>query len=445
MPTLTRRWQFAIMMISLLVAGTKPVQTQAAPSTQPAAAPSAKPFKPEELDQLAAPIALYPDSLVAQIFMASTYPIEVVQAERWRAANKDMKGDALAAELNKKNWDASVKSLVDFPQVLDMMSKQLDWTTKLGDAFIADQAAIMAAVQRLRAKAKAEGNLKSTPEQMIVVEQAPPQTIVVQGAPPPPPQIIKIESPSPTVVYVPTYNPVVVYGAWPYPAYPPPPPYYPPGYVASSMVAFGAGVAVGAAWGHAYGECNWHGGDVNVDVNRNANFNQTINRQAANTNIQNRSGSVQGGNKNTFTHDPAHRQGVSYRDQASAAKVGQKSANTAAAGARENYRGRTDAGAQGGARGASPSQQPANAGGGANRGASPSQQPARQGGSANRGASPSQSPSSRGGAFEGANQGGASARTDSSRGQASRSSPSPSRSSSASRGGSRGGGGGGRR
>jgi hypothetical protein len=465
MSTLTRRFQLLIVTISLLVAGNQSVQAQAAPSTQPAAAGDAKPFKPEELEQLAAPIALYPDSLVAQIFMASTYPLEVVQAERWMGSNKTLKGDALAAELSKKDWDASVKSLVEFPQVLEMMSKQLDWTTKLGDAFIADRAAIMAAVQRLRAKAQQAGNLKTTTEQKVVVEPAPPQTIVVQGAPPPPPQIIKIESPSPTVVYVPTYNPTVVYGTWPYPAYPPPPPAYPPGYVATGAISFAAGVAVGAAWNNnSHGDCNWHGGDVDVDVNRNTNVNRNsnVNRQSTNTNVQNRTGSAQGASASSFQHDPSHRKGVSYRDQASAAKVGQTSANNAAAGARENYRGRTDAGGQQNARGASAgqqpgnmgasanrgasgAQQPGNMGGSANRGASASQQPAGQGGGANRGASAAPSSSSKGGAFAGADQGGAAARESSSRGQASRGSSSPSRTGpgSGGGGGSRGGGGGG--
>ena len=240
--------------------------TPATPATRGADNTDAKPFKPEEFDQLAAPIALYPDSLLAQVLMASTYPVEVVQAERWTNANKTVKGDALAAELNKKDWDPSVKSLVDFPQVLTMMSEKLEWTTKMGDAFIADQKAVMAAVQRLRAKANKEGNLKDSKELKVTVEQAPPPTVVVTGQPAEP-QVIVIESKNPDVVYVPTYNPAVVYGTWPYPSYPPYPPYYPPGYVAAgNLLSFGVGVAVGAAWGHAWGGCNWGGGNVDIDV-----------------------------------------------------------------------------------------------------------------------------------------------------------------------------------
>ena len=167
-------------------------------------------FKPEEIEQLVAPIALYPDSLVSQILMASTYPLEVVQADRWVKANKTLKGDALTAALEKQPWDPSMKSLVNFPQVLAMMSEKLDLTQRLGDAFLAQQKDVMDAVQRLRAKAQAQGNLQTTKEQTVIVEQPEAQTTV-----------IKIEPADPQVVYVPSYNPTVVYGAWPYPAYPP--------------------------------------------------------------------------------------------------------------------------------------------------------------------------------------------------------------------------------
>jgi hypothetical protein len=164
-----------------------------------------KPFKPEELDQLLAPIALYTDSLLSQILMASTYPLEVVQADRWVKQNKDVKGDALTAALEKQNWDPSVKSLVNFPQVLQMMSEKLEWTQKLGDAFLAQQKDVMDTVQNLRAKAYEQGNLKTTKEQKVIVQE----------------KVIVIESASPEVVYVPVYNPTVVYGVLVYPAYPP--------------------------------------------------------------------------------------------------------------------------------------------------------------------------------------------------------------------------------
>src|SRR5688572_17201897 len=236
--------------------------TQPAPTADPAAT-QPTPFKPEELEQIVAPIALYPDTLLAQVFMASTYPLEIVQAARWSKAHPEVKGDAVAKEMEKQVWDASVKSLVTFPDVLKMMDEKIDWTQKLGDAFLAQQKDVMAAVQRLRVKAKDTGNLKTTKEQVVKTEAAP------AGAPAP--QIVVIESSSPEVIYVPTYNPTVVYGAWPYPAYPPYY-YYPPGYAAgAAFFSFSAGVIVGGA---IWGNCNWGGGDVDIDINRYNNFNR---------------------------------------------------------------------------------------------------------------------------------------------------------------------------
>jgi hypothetical protein len=282
-------------------------------------------FKPEEIDALVAPIALYPDDLLSQIFMASTYPLEVVQANRWAKQNQNLKGDALAAGLEKQDWDPSVKSLVNFPEVLSKMSDKLDWTQKLGDAFLEQQKDVMDAVQRLRAKAEAAGNLKTTEQQKVIVEE----------------KVIKIEPASPQVVYVPTYNPTVVYGAWPYPAYPPYP-WYPPGYAfGASMLAFGTSVALGAAWGFAWGGCNWGRGEVNVDVNRNTNFNTNINREQAKQNLQAR-GQREGG---SFQHDPSHRKGVGYRDNATAQKFN-RGGDAQAAKAREDFRGRAEGGRQ---------------------------------------------------------------------------------------------------
>ena len=278
-------------------------------------------FKQEELDQMLAPIALYPDSLLTQILMASTYPLEVVQADRWAKQNKDMKGDALAKALEKQPWDPSVKSLVNFPQVLTMMSEKLDLTQKLGDAFLGQQKDVMATVQKLRAKAEASGNLKTTKEQVVKVEK----------------EIIIIESASPTVIYVPAYNPTVVYGAWAYPAYPPYP-YYPPGYAAGA--AFVTGVAVGAAWGYAWGHSDWHGGSVNVNYNQNVNINNNINRGKYATQYP----SGQGG-QGKWQHDSSHRGGVSYRDQGTAQKYNRGTGGEAAK-SREASRGRAEQGRQ---------------------------------------------------------------------------------------------------
>jgi hypothetical protein len=312
------------------------------------------PIKQEELGSILAPIALYPDSLLSQVFMASTYPLEIVEADRWVKANSNLKGDALAKELEKQTWDASVKSLVNFPDVLSTMSEKLDITMKIGDAFIDDQTRVMNTVQDLRAKAQAAGNLKTNEQQNVSVEPAPAapapvqqSTNVVVEQAPAPTQIIKIESPSPQTVYVPTYNPTTVYGTYPYPAYPPPP-YYPPrppGYVASNMISFGVGVACGAAWGYAWGGCNWGHGDVDIDVNRNTNFNTNIDRSKAQANIDARRTNVQGGNKNSFQHDPQHRKGAPYSSSKTAQKYG-GTQNAKAAQAREQYRGRSDAGAK---------------------------------------------------------------------------------------------------
>ncbi len=287
---------------------------------------SGKGFSQEELKQMLAPIALYPDSLLAQILMASTYPLEVVQADRWAKQNKDLKGDALTAALEKQSWDPSVKSLVNFPQVLEMMSQKLDVTQKLGDAFLEQQKDVMNTIQKLRKKADAEGNLKTTKEQKVIVEKET-QTIVIESA-------------SPEVIYVPSYNPTVVYGAWPYPAYPPYY-YYPPGYAAgAAFFGFAAGVAVGAAWGYAWGHCDWHGGDVNIDVDRNRNVNNNIDRGK----YAQQRGQGQGG-KGNWQHNPDHRKGVSYRDQGTAQKFNRASTNQAIQ-SRENFRGRAEAGRQ---------------------------------------------------------------------------------------------------
>ena len=220
------------------------------------------PFKKEEIEQFVAPIALYPDSLIAQILMASTYPLEVVSAARWSKANPSVKDKALEDAMQKQTWDASVKSLTAFPNVLAMMNEKLDMTQKLGDAFLGQQKEVLDAIQRLRTKAQAAGNLKSSKEQTVSTAQEAGTTV------------IKIEPANPQVVYVPTYNPTVVYGAWPYPAYPPYA-YYPPGYTAAAtLFTFAAGVAVGSA---LWGSCNWHENDVNVKVNNYNSYNKSVN------------------------------------------------------------------------------------------------------------------------------------------------------------------------
>jgi Protein of unknown function (DUF3300) len=389
---------------------------------KPAAAQQQKPtaqtvFSQEELEQLAAPIALHPDPLIAQILMASTYPLEVALADRWAKQNKSLKGDAVTAALEKQDWDPSVKSLVAFPEVLTMMSEKLDWTQKLGDAFLADQKKVLDTIQALRAKAQAAGNLKTTKEQTVIVEE----------------KIIKIEPANPQVIYVPTYNPTVVYGSWPYPAYPPYA-YYPPGYVASSMMWFGAGMAMGAAfsgaWGYGWGNCDYNGGNVKIDNSRNFNF------SGNNIDRGKYANQLPAGGKGDFRHNPEHRKGVSYRDQGTAQKFNRASTNDAIK-SREQFRGRAEQGRQdigrGGVSDRASIGDRGGQGGLGDRGGQGGDRGGGGPGGGDRGGLGGGS-GSRGGAFSGVDRGGSSASSASQRGSASRSS-----------GGSRGGGGGGGR
>jgi hypothetical protein len=247
-----------------------PVTLQAQPTPQANQEPSqeAQTFNTEQLDALLAPIALYPDPLLTQTLMASTFPLQVVEAARWveQPANKGLSGDALTKALEAQPWDPSVKSLVPFPQVLTTMNDNLDWMQQLGYAVADQQAAVMDSVQRLRRQAQSSGNLQSTPQQVVKSEA---QTIIIEPA-------------QPDVVYVPNYNPSAVYGTWPYPTYPPvylPPPaaYYPLGGALASGLMFGAGMAITAGlWNWA--SPGWGAGNINVNVNR---FNSINTNRAA--------------------------------------------------------------------------------------------------------------------------------------------------------------------
>ncbi|TXI83806.1 MAG: DUF3300 domain-containing protein, partial [Cupriavidus sp.] len=284
-------------------------------------------FSPEAIEALVAPIALYPDSVLAQVLMASTYPLEIVQAARWVKANPNAKGDAAVKAVQDQPWDVSVKSLVAFPQILEPMNDKLDWTQKLGDAFLAQEKDVLAAVQRLRAKAREAGNLATTEQQKVIVEPAAAGSTQT---------VVRIEPANPQVIYVPAYNPAVVYGSWTYPTYPPyywpPYPAYYPGYVpgAALMTGFAWGVGLAAA-GAIFSNCNWGGGDVNIDINRATNIDRNFDRTK-----------VEGGNR--WKHDASHRKGVAYRDNATREKFGQGSAG---ADRRDAYRGRENAGERG--------------------------------------------------------------------------------------------------
>jgi hypothetical protein len=276
-----------------------------------------KKFKQEELDQMLAPIALYPDDLLTQMLMASTYPLEIALAARWAKENKALKGDQLTAALEKQDWDPSVKSLVNCPEVLTMMNEKLDWTIKLGDAFLESEKDVMDTIQKLRAKAKEAGNLKSDDKQKVLVQE----------------NVIVIEPTNPTYVYVATYDPMVVYGTWWWTAYPPY--YYYPYY------GYGGGFWLGAAWGYAWGHADWHGDHVEHNINQNININNKIDRGKYASQLP--AGSRGQGK---WQHDPSHRKDVPYRDRATTQKYNNKGASTQDVKARDGYRGRTDQGGQ---------------------------------------------------------------------------------------------------
>lgn len=291
----------AIICAIALVPGDYSVLASQAPSTAPAAQDSAK-LPDEQLDSLVAPIALYPDPLLTQTLVASTYPLEVVQVQQWLAKNKDLKGDTLTKAVQDQDWDPSIQGLASLPDVVKQLADNIRWTTDLGNAFLAQQNDVMDAVQRMRMKAKNAGNLKSTEQQKV-------DTRVVESK-----SVVVIQPASPEVVYVPSYNPVVVYGP---PAYPYPPiTYPPPGYYAAGMaISFGVGMAMGAALGGGWGwGCSW-GGNNNVYVNRNNNYvNHYNNRQ----NVSNRVGGANG----NWQHNPQHRGGAPYSDKSTANRFG---------------------------------------------------------------------------------------------------------------------------
>jgi len=250
-------------------------------------------FSEAELDQMMAPIALYPDSLLAQILMASTYPADVAEAVQWSKEHPDQDGDAAVDAVKDMSWDPSVMSLVAFPQVLTMMGEQPDWVQNVGDAFLADSEGVMDTVQNLRLKAKEEGNLETTEQQTVTVQEpTATETIIV------------IEPADPQIIYVPSYNPTVIYGAWWWPHYTPW--YYRPyGYGFGGAVVRGIGFGIGIGITNAlWGGCHWGRGrgSVNINVNR---YN--------NINVNNR---ISGGKGNSnWKHNSNNRRGVPYKDQ----------------------------------------------------------------------------------------------------------------------------------
>jgi len=251
--------------------------------------PSEK-YSREELAQMLAPIALYPDALLSQVLMASTYPIEVIEADRWVKRNPKLKGEALDAALLDKDWDPSVKAICHFPSILALMSERITETTNLGNAFLAQEAEVMDMVQELRAKAYAQGNLTTTSDQKVIVEK---ETIVIEPA-------------APRVIYVPYYDPFYIYGPWWYPAYPP---YYwgPPGVSIGTGISYWPGFYFGFAFG-TWSYFDWHRHHIFIDVHKRPRY-------------------VRHGRwlskPGRWYHAPRHRRGVAYRDKSTAKKYGQ--------------------------------------------------------------------------------------------------------------------------
>jgi uncharacterized membrane protein YgcG len=249
----TKKFLSVMLSFILVTASSRTLygyQTTASPPPPESGNPTdPAPQSAAELQALVAPIALYPDALVAQILTVSTFPDQIAIANYWMQQNKSLTGSALMQAVDKQSWDASVKALTEFPSVLTNLSNNLTWTSSLGEAYHNQQAEVMTAIQTLRAQAKSAGNLKSS-SQITVVQQSP-QTIVIQPA-------------NPQVVYVPEYNPAVIYGT----------PYVTPGYsagdvAAAGIIGFGAGIAVGAlmsggccGWGYSSWNCGWHGNAV---------------------------------------------------------------------------------------------------------------------------------------------------------------------------------------
>ncbi len=323
----------AVLCSALLVPGEAIFAAQSKDESAAATQQEAATIPADQLDSLVAPIALYPDPMLAQVLAASTYPLEIVQLQQWLEKNKTLKDKALADAVQKQPWDPSVQGLAAMPDLVKRLANDIQWTTDLGNAFLAQQSDVMDAVQRMRKKAQDTGNLKSTEQQKV-------ETKVVESK-----QVIVVQQANPEVVYVPTYNPTVVYGA---PVYPYPPIYYPPpGYYAAGVaISFGVGLAMGAAWGGGWGYgCGW-GGNNDITINNNNNFNRNSNINGGNRT------NVSGGNRpstqpsrggaggSSWQHNPQHRGGTPYGNRDTANKYGGTtrgaSASDRQAGARQN-------------------------------------------------------------------------------------------------------------
>ncbi len=282
----------AIAAVILQLGGPASLRAQEGAAAPAAAAEEAEVrIPPDELDSLVAPIALYSDPLLAQVLVASTYPLEIIQLQQWLGKNPGLEGDALAEAVATQPWDPSIQSMAALPDLVTRLANDIQWVTELGNAFLTNQTDVMEAVQRMRAKAKDKGSLETNEQQVVTTEVVETKTVIV------------VQPADPEIIYVPSYNPTYVY---PPPVYPYPPVYYPPYNPGGAFVAFSVGVMWGAAiWGGSCCHCGWGHSNVNINVNNNFNRNSNVN--------------VNGGN---WQHNSAHRGGTPYANQATASKYG---------------------------------------------------------------------------------------------------------------------------
>jgi len=294
--------------VALLLFGNAVLLAQSPAPVQPAAQPEVSPpsqapaadepnISNDQLDSLVAPIALYPDPLLAQTLAASTYPLELIQLNQWMDKNKSLKGQAMSDAVAKQPWDPSIQSMALVPDVVGRLAGNIQWTTDLGNAFLAQQQDVMDAVQRMRAKAQTKGTLKTSKEQVVQTKSADNKDVIV------------IEQANPETVYVPSYDPAVVYGPPVYPYYP----YSYPGYYPGMGLAFGTGILIGAGIANGWwGNCNWGGGDINI--NNNNNFNRNSNRNTVNNRPANGNGK--------WSHNSNHRGPAPYSNRKTSEKFG---------------------------------------------------------------------------------------------------------------------------
>src|SRR5437660_5990610 len=307
-----------VVVLTLVIAPGDTMPTVPFPPSAPSqSGDQVSKIPPDQLDSLVAPIALYPDPLLAQTLAASTYPLELIQLQQWLLKNPGLNDQALADAVAKQPWDPRIQALAGLPDVVKRLADDIQWTTDLGNAFLTQQGDVMDAVQRMRKKAQDNGNLKSGEQQRV-------ETKVVEHK-----SVIVIEQSNPQVVYVPSYDPLVVWGA---PLYPYPPIYYPPaGYYAAGLaISFGVGVMMGAFWSGGWGwGCGWS--NNNININNNNNFNRNSNIGGNRNNIGNgnrpsqqpgRDGIGGGRGDASWKHNPQHRGGAPYRDRATADRFG---------------------------------------------------------------------------------------------------------------------------